>query len=96
MVTKKIIARKLLSYLQHYLPLEDLVNWAEQSLMKGLFEDDKFHTIRNTLAQPGLADVKAFGLEWKGCESIMEKLGYKLEVKALEVVRFYNSISRKS
>jgi hypothetical protein len=86
MVTKKIIAHKLLSYLQHYLPLEDLVNWAEQSLMEGSFEDDKFHTIRNTLAQLGLADVKAFGLEWKDCESIMEKLGYKLEVNALEVV----------
>jgi len=96
MVTKKIIARKLLSYLQHYLPLEDLVNWAEQALMNSSYKDDNSHTIRNTLSQLGLADVKAFGLEWKDCESIMEKLGYKLEVKALEVVRFYNSISRKS
>lgn len=86
MITKKIIADKLLSYLQHHLSLEDLVTWSEQSLMDGSFEDDKLHTIRNTLAQLGLADVKAFGLEWKNCESIMEKLGYKLEVNALEVV----------
>jgi hypothetical protein len=32
-----------------------------------------------------MADVKTFGLEWKDCESIMERLGFKLEVKALEV-----------
>ena len=83
MITKKIIADKLLAYLQHHLPLEDLVNWAEQALMNSSYEDDNSHTIRNTLSQLGLADVKAFGLEWKDCETIMEKLGFKLEVNAL-------------
>ena len=86
MITKKIIANKLLSYLQHHLSLENLVNWAEQSLVASLYEDDQDHTIRNILAQLGLADTKAFGLEWKDCESIMEKLGYRLEVNALEAV----------
>lgn len=85
MITKKIIADKLLAYLQHRMPLTDLVDWAEQNLMKGDYEDDNFHTIRNTLSQLGVADVKAFGLEWKDCEVIMEKLGFKLEVKAQEV-----------
>lgn len=85
MITKKIIANKLLAYLQHRLSLEDLTDWAEQSLMDSSYEDDNFHTIRNTLAQLGLADVKSFGLEWKDCEAIMEKLGFKLEVNALEI-----------
>lgn len=85
MITKKIIADKLLAYLQHRMSLTDLVDWAEQSLMKGNYEEDKFHTIRNTLAQLGVSDVKAFGLEWKDCETIMEKLGFTLEVKALPV-----------
>ena len=85
MITKKIIADKLLAYLQHRMSLSDLVDWAEQSLMKGDYEDDKSHTIRNTLAQLGVADVKAFGIEWKDCETIMEKIGFKLEVKAKEV-----------
>ncbi len=83
MITKKIIADKLLAYLQHRLPLEDLVDWSEQALLESSYEDDNFHTIRNSLSQLGLADVKAFGLEWKDCETIMEKLGYKLEVNAL-------------
>ncbi len=83
MITKKIIADNLLAYLQHHLSLEDLVNWAEESLVASSYEDDSAHTIRNTLAQLGLADVKAFGLEWKDCEAIMETLGFKLEVNAL-------------
>lgn len=80
MITKKIIAEKLLAYLQHRLSLEDLVNWAEESLIDSNYEDDNFHTIRNTLARLGLADVKSFGLEWKDCETLMENLGFKLQV----------------
>lgn len=85
MITQKIIAAKLLAYLQHRISLPELVAWAEQALFDADYKDDSAHTIRNILAQLGTADVKAFGLEWRDCESIMEKLGYKLEVKALEV-----------
>ncbi|MCY7421518.1 MAG: hypothetical protein LH478_07225 [Chitinophagaceae bacterium] len=85
MITKKIIANKLLAYLQHHVSLADLVEWAEQSLLNSSYEDDEAHTIRNILSHLGLADVKAFGLEWKDCESMMVHLGFKLEVKALAV-----------
>ncbi len=85
MITKKNIAEKLLTYLQHHLTSAELVNWAEKNLMEGSYEDDELHTIRNILAQLGLADVKAFGLEYQDCEAIMQKLGYTLEVKALSV-----------
>jgi hypothetical protein len=78
MITKKIIADKLLAYLQHRLSIEQLTDWAKQSLLDSSYEDDNFHTIRNTLAKLGLADVKSLGLEWKECEAIMEKLGFKL------------------
>lgn len=85
MITKKDISDQLLAYLQHRLSLNELTNWAENTLMSGEYEDDAKHSLRNSLAQLGLADVKAFGLEWKDCESIMQSLGYKLEVRALEV-----------
>jgi len=39
------------------------------------------------LAQLGLADVKSFGFDWEQCEKLMDDLGYKLEVNALEVGR---------
>ena len=63
MITKKIITDQLLSYLQHRLSLDELTNWAENALMDSNYEDDAEHTLRNALAQLGLADVKAFGLE---------------------------------
>ena len=86
MITKKIIGDQLLAYLQHRLSLDELTKWAENALMDSDYEDDDKHTLRNALAHLRLTDVKAFGLEWKDCESIMKSLGYKLEVKALEVV----------
>jgi hypothetical protein len=85
MITKKLIANKLLAYLQHQMSLSDLVDWTEQSLLDSSYEDDETHTIRNTLSHLGLADVKAFGLEWRDCEAMIENLGFKLEVKALAV-----------
>ena len=85
MIAKKDISDQLLAYLQHRLSLNELTKWAENTLMRGEYEDDAEHSLRNALAQLGLADVKAFGLEWKDCESIMQSLGYKLEVRALEV-----------
>lgn len=85
MITKKTIAAKLLAYLQHHTSLAEVVAWAEQALLDADYKDDSAHTIRNILAQLGLADVKTFGLEWRDCESIMGRLGFKLEVKALEV-----------
>ncbi len=85
MITRKYIADQLLAYLQHQLSVAALVGWAENTLMEGNYEDDAQHTIRNILAQLGLADVKAYGLEYQDCEAMMQKLGYTLEVKALSV-----------
>ncbi|MGN6196368.1 MAG: hypothetical protein ACTHOB_15615 [Ginsengibacter sp.] len=85
MITKKTIADKLLAYLKHQISLTELADWAEKSLIDSSYEDDDSHTIRNVLAQLGLADVKSFGLEWRDCEEMMEKLGFKLEVNALEI-----------
>jgi hypothetical protein len=85
MTTKKAIADKLLAYLKHQISLTQLTDWAEKALTDSSYEDDDSHTIRNVLTQLGLADVKSFGLEWTDCEEIMEKLGFKLEVNALEI-----------
>jgi hypothetical protein len=44
MITKKLIAEKLLAYLQHHLSLQELEDWAEKNLMDGSYEDYGFHT----------------------------------------------------
>jgi hypothetical protein len=74
-----------LNYLHHRISLAELVSWSEQSLIEPNYEDDLFHTIRNILAQLAASDVKAFGLEWQDCENVMDKLGFKLKVTALQV-----------
>ncbi|MDQ2721112.1 MAG: hypothetical protein M3Z26_15295 [Bacteroidota bacterium] len=82
MITKKTLAEKVLSYLQHHLTLQEIVFWAEEALMNNNFEEDNSHTIRNILARIGSADVKAFGITWEDCEGIMHKLGFRLQVLA--------------
>lgn len=87
MVTKEIIANKILAYLKHQLSLNELVDWAENTLMAMDYKDDNSDIVRNVLAHLGLADIKAFGLDWEQCETLMHDLGYRLEVKASEMVK---------
>ena len=37
---------------------------------------ERFHAIRDAVARLGLADVRAFGLTWADCQSILKQLGY--------------------
>jgi hypothetical protein len=54
------------------------------NFIEGSYKNDNFHTIRDVLAFIGMADV-TFGIEWKDCEIIMEKPGFKLEVNPLDL-----------
>lgn len=82
MITKKAISEKVLEYLQHRITIQEIVDWAEETLMLNKFEDDNAHTVRNILARIGSADVKAFGLTWEDFEKIMHQLGFSLHVFA--------------
>lgn len=82
MITKNLISEKLVSYLQHRITLQEIVDWSENALMHNDFEDDNMHAIRNILARIGSADVKEFGLTWEDCEEIMHSLGFRLQVLA--------------
>ncbi len=81
-ITKQQLAVKLLNYLQHKTSLEELVDWAENAFMEGNIQDEDSDTIRDILAQLGLADVKTFGLYWEDCDNMMKKLGYNLKIDA--------------
>jgi hypothetical protein len=73
---------QLLAYMKHEISLAQLVDWAEESIMKGGFESGSEGEIRNVLAKLGLADVNNFGLLWEDCEQLMAQLGYKVKVEA--------------
>ena len=79
-ITKQLLAVKMLSYLQHKTTLGELVEWAESAFMDGDLQGDDPEVVRDILARLGLADVKTFGLFWDECEDIMRRLGYVLKV----------------
>lgn len=81
-ITKKIVADTILDYLHHNMTLLELVDYAENAVMGGEFEEKDFELINEIISRLGLADVRAFGLLWEDCEEYLKKLGYKVKVEA--------------
>ena len=85
MITRHVVAAKLTDYLHHHLTLEELVEWAEQAMMEGEFDESDFEALRDIISRLGLADVKEFGLTWEDCEDFLSRLGYEVRVEVSEV-----------
>jgi cobyrinic acid a,c-diamide synthase len=83
-ITRQTVADKIAAYLHHEITLAQLVDWAEQSLMDGEFDERDAKTISSVIARLGVADVRAFGLAWEDCEELLRKLGFfpRVEVVA--------------
>ena len=82
MVTRSIVQEKILDYLNHYITLADLVDWAESMLMEGEFDERDTDLLTEIIARLGLADVREFGLSWDDCYEFLARLGYKVRVTA--------------
>lgn len=80
-ITKKILADKILDYLPHRISLAEHVDWSENTLMNGEFDEKDFELIKEITGRLGLANVRAFGLMWEDCENYLNKLGYKVKIK---------------
>jgi cobyrinic acid a,c-diamide synthase len=76
-ITRQMIAEKMAAYLRHQIELHDLVDWAEQQIMEGEFDSPES---RDAVARIGLADVRAFGLTWEDCESLLRKVGFNAHI----------------
>lgn len=81
LVTKQSAAQKLTAYLHHELSLAQLVDWAEIALLDGEFAEQDVEALRFVVSRLGVADVRAFGLTWEDCESLLERLGYRARVE---------------
>lgn len=80
-VTRELVAQKMTDYLSHRLSLAELVDWAEEAMREGDFEEQHLEVVRNAVARLGLADVRSFGLTWEDCEAILRQLGYRAHVE---------------
>lgn len=87
-ITRNIVAEKIVQYLQHEIKLEMLVDWAEQVMMEEDIDETYFDQITEVIAHLGLSDVQAFGLSIHDCEELLQKLGYiakvSVELSSLE------------
>ena len=82
-ITRKIVADRLAAYLRHEITLAELVDWAENALMNGEFEERDAAAIADVVARLGVADVRAFGLTWSDCEELLRQLGYHARIEIL-------------
>ncbi len=85
-ITKQIVAGMILDYLHHKITLPELVDWSENAVMDGEFDEKDFELINEIVSRLGLSDVRAFGLLWEDCEEYLNKLGYKVKVEASSLV----------
>lgn len=76
-VRRQDVVNKLLDYLNQRIALSDLVDWAENVIMEGEFEESDRETLRDIVSRLGLADVKAFNLTRDDCEEYLRQLGYQ-------------------
>lgn len=79
-VTKRDIAKKISSYLNRSITLEQMVDWAENMICEADYEEKDFGLIKEVLSRLGLADVKEFGLSWDDCYNYLSRLGYQVKV----------------
>ena len=83
-IGKEEVANKLLSYLNHSISLEEMVDWAENMICEADYEERNFELIKIILGRLGLADVKEFGLSWDDCYNYLSQLGYQVKVVAYQ------------
>ncbi len=76
-----MVVHQLAAYLRHEISLDDLVVWTNAMMMDGDFDETHYDTIRDVVARLGVADVRAFGLTWEDCESLLRQLGYNARVE---------------
>jgi len=82
-ITRQFVASKVIDYLHHHIALDELVDWAENALMEGELEKRDAKLLSDCIARLGLSDVRAFGLAWEDCETVLDQLGYKPRVEVV-------------
>lgn len=80
MITKQTVADKIAAYLHKEISLAQLVDWAENAIVEGDFHEPEMDVLRTVVSRLGVADVRAFGLEWVDCEQLLQQLGYSARV----------------
>jgi cobyrinic acid a,c-diamide synthase len=82
-ITRQLAARKLQAYLNGRLDTDGLVAWAEQAMIQGDFAPADAAVLRKVVPRLGVADVRAFGLEWSDCARMLRQLGFRARINVV-------------
>ena len=81
MITRYAVAKKNNDFLTHKISKEELVDWADNALNNSEYEEKYFEQINAAVSRIGLADVKNFTRSWEDYESILNSLGFSIQVE---------------
>jgi hypothetical protein len=83
MITREIVSEKLLTYLNGELWLDQLVEWAENTMVVGGFApDEDIDLLVNIVMYLAGGDSDYFPLTWEICQDFMRQLGVPIKVVA--------------
>ena len=81
MITRQVVTKKLLAYLNNQLPLVQLVDWAENCMVEGGFApDNDIEMLVDIVMYLAGADRPQFPLTWDVCSDFMNQLGTPVKV----------------
>ncbi len=75
-IKNRYLANKILDFLNKKIDVDELVNWAENAMIEGDYQDKYFEEISNGLAKIGVINVKGFELSIADYLNILVKLDY--------------------
>jgi hypothetical protein len=81
MITRREVADRIEKYLRNQVSLDALVEWAENAIIEG----ERVPVLRDVIARLGLIDVREFGLTVEDCRSLLESIGYHMEVQLTDL-----------
>lgn len=84
-ITRHTVSDKLLAYLNRYITLAQLVDWAENSFIDDALEPtEDIDMLNDILAYLAAADSAQFPLTWDICAEFLGKLGLKIQIIATD------------
>lgn len=75
-----MVADKLLSYLNHDISKETLIDWCERLVNDEIFENE---IAQEVVARIGLMDAKNFEVSYEDLTEMLGRLGYRLKVEVV-------------
>lgn len=79
-ISGKMVADKLLSYLNHDISKETLIDWCERLVNDEIFENE---IAQEVVARIGLMDAKNFEVSYEDLTEMLGRLGYRLKVEVV-------------